>query len=754
MATTRSPEVARHIAQTSEDAVELREFGPQPAVQLLQQLSGLAPGGMSEVLSVMADELGRLPLALNVAGRLLRDERDRPNGLGPRGVLDAIRRGGIYARELLDERRDATGAEELSPTVGALLGISVARLSDECRRCFAATGVFASNASFTLEALGAVWAVRDAASVAQALCDIGLMRCDRDSKRLDLHAVLCGYAYLLLREDETGVALREACARHARYYAQVFRKASDLCGTVYDVVLPTALDEGLRLFDSDRANIGVAQQWALEAAGRGDEGAAEACACMATVPSRLPALRQSPEERVAWLSSLLSALPETPDYGFARGITLEALCLAYQNVQDDAAALTASHAATAAHKHFGDERRAAVARRLGADTLSIQRRPRKALPVFRNVIATLNGCGDARQEGIAWHNCGIAYLRLGQPEDAVKCFRERMKIAERSGDPSAKVASLHALASCRSATGDVQGAITDLKCARDLCCDGGWAFQESELRRILCDLAELQLVNGDEEEARETLSRALRVCGKLSESRIEFRWDRGVGEDAVQMAVICNKLGRYGVALRYATECIGLADRMNHMWLLAGALLQRGLAHQFLNHWRKAKEDLKRASELYHGLRGRNALNWRATAAHFAGLLAKACYRRHRRHADLEEAREWFTQEVTLWGDLLDTQSAPEEEAATVAAVLPPSHIAAGAAHDPATRLALETPCALARARAQAALSRVCRALGDVRDADAYAEQATGYFGSHGHGQDLAQLNEEMHSAADPGTGS
>jgi hypothetical protein len=315
------------------------------------------------------------------------------------------------------------------------------------------------------------------------------------------------------------------------------------------------------------------------------------------------------------------------------------------------------------------------------------------------------------------------------------------------------VASLHALANCRSAAGDVAGAVADLKSARDVCADSSWAFQESELSRILCDLAELQLADGNEAEARDTLSGALAVRGRLSESRTGFRWDRMVGEDAVQMAVICNKLGNFRVAHRYATDCIEAAG-CSQMWLLAGALLQRGLACQCLRHWRKAKADVKRASGLYNGLHGRNALNWRATAAHFGGLLAEACYRNNGHSSELEEAKEWFAQELNLWRDLLDAQSAPEEEGATVAAFLLPSHVSLGAAYDPARRLALETPCALAMARAQAALSRVCRALGDAGTADTHAEQARAYFSAHGHIQDLAQLNEETNSAPDSGTGS
>jgi hypothetical protein len=144
----------------------------------------------------LANQLERLPLALQVAGHLLREEA-RNSGLGVKQLLQELR----DATQLLPKKApaDMIGGDETTPTVSALLRKSTDVLSEQARKCFAYLAPFAAKpATFDLAALKAVWKdMADAKQMAALLTARGLLE-PVGGGRFWLHALLAAHAKSIL----------------------------------------------------------------------------------------------------------------------------------------------------------------------------------------------------------------------------------------------------------------------------------------------------------------------------------------------------------------------------------------------------------------------------------------------------------------------------------------------------------------------------------------------------------------------------
>jgi len=87
--TTRSRGVANEIAPTEDDVQLLDVLTEDNAVKLLKELAASVVSQNPAEARELAKELERLPLALNVAGRLLREEQQK--GLGVTQLLEDLR---------------------------------------------------------------------------------------------------------------------------------------------------------------------------------------------------------------------------------------------------------------------------------------------------------------------------------------------------------------------------------------------------------------------------------------------------------------------------------------------------------------------------------------------------------------------------------------------------------------------------------------------------------------------------------------
>jgi hypothetical protein len=130
-----------------------------------------------------------LPLALHVAGSLLKTEAKM--GWGVSDLVKEIQAGATLVSKAAPLDRAERGR---IPTVTALLKKSTDMLDAATRECFASLGAFAPKpATFNLDAMKAVWEVRDPKPIARTLVGHGLLE-PLGSGRFQMHALLVAHA--------------------------------------------------------------------------------------------------------------------------------------------------------------------------------------------------------------------------------------------------------------------------------------------------------------------------------------------------------------------------------------------------------------------------------------------------------------------------------------------------------------------------------------------------------------------------------
>ncbi|HEX9987501.1 MAG TPA: NB-ARC domain-containing protein [Chloroflexia bacterium] len=195
--TTRLPEVAEAIAPP--DDIYLLDVSSEEAA--LELLRILAPGVVAaefDACKVLVKELEGLPLAIEVAGRLLQSEARL--GFGVATLLAELREGS----RLLKAQAPADRAEvsnQTTPTIAALLQKSTDRLKFRARACFAYLGAFAAKpATFDEIALKSVWQVADPRPMIRILVNRGLLE-PMGSGRFWLSSLLVEHARALLTDS-------------------------------------------------------------------------------------------------------------------------------------------------------------------------------------------------------------------------------------------------------------------------------------------------------------------------------------------------------------------------------------------------------------------------------------------------------------------------------------------------------------------------------------------------------------------------
>ncbi len=198
--TTRLEEVAREVAPTPESIYRLPILSESASIQLLRKLAPTVVEQHEQDCLTLVKQLEGLPLALQVAGRLLQAEISYGFGVG-----DLIRELGEGAALLRSDapldRMDIVNQTTL--TVAALLQKSVERLDQQTRQRFAYLGVFAPKpATFDVDALAFVWQLDDASQTIKKLVDRGLLEFLPEINRYQMHSLLVMLAKSLLTENE------------------------------------------------------------------------------------------------------------------------------------------------------------------------------------------------------------------------------------------------------------------------------------------------------------------------------------------------------------------------------------------------------------------------------------------------------------------------------------------------------------------------------------------------------------------------
>lgn len=198
--TTRLDGVANALAPVADNIYRLKVLKDEDALELLKQLAPSAVAQHPNECMVLVHELEGLPLALQVAGRLLNTEANY--GFGIVELIEELRNGA----KLLEATAPADRADlvnETTPTIAALLQKSLDRLDEATRDCYAYLGVFAPKpATFDLEAMKFVWQVEDPKPTIKTLVDRGLLEFVPELSRYQMHALLVMLAKTLLVDNE------------------------------------------------------------------------------------------------------------------------------------------------------------------------------------------------------------------------------------------------------------------------------------------------------------------------------------------------------------------------------------------------------------------------------------------------------------------------------------------------------------------------------------------------------------------------
>lgn len=195
--TTRFNDVAQALTSRADALYKLPIISNESALKLIHTLAPSLRDHDTPDLIELVNDLEGLPLALQVAGRLLHSEMKMGWGIGE--LLRELRDG----RRLLEAKAPADRHEvalQTSPTVAALLQRSVARLSPDLQEKFALLGVFAPKpATFTLSAVQAIWRDSQAQQAIRTLTDRGLLEPSGDG-RFQMHALLVMHARSMFQE--------------------------------------------------------------------------------------------------------------------------------------------------------------------------------------------------------------------------------------------------------------------------------------------------------------------------------------------------------------------------------------------------------------------------------------------------------------------------------------------------------------------------------------------------------------------------
>ena len=193
--TTRLNEVAQALTPTPHDLYRLPVLSDEPALELLGMLSPETVASHPDEARDLVQSLEGLPLAIQVAGRLLQNEAQLGWGVGE--LLTELREGaGLLTAQIPG---DMIGAgQDTTPTIAALLKRSTDALDPETRECFAYLGLFAPKpATFDLQAMSVAWDVNDARPTVRILVNRGLLE-PVSGGRFQLHALLALHARSLL----------------------------------------------------------------------------------------------------------------------------------------------------------------------------------------------------------------------------------------------------------------------------------------------------------------------------------------------------------------------------------------------------------------------------------------------------------------------------------------------------------------------------------------------------------------------------
>jgi DNA-binding SARP family transcriptional activator len=194
--TTRLNDIATTLAPTATDIYRLPVLADAAALELLGKLTPETVSSQPEAALALVRDLEGLPLAINVAGRLLHNEARL--GWGIDKLLDELRGTSLLQAQAPNDM--TASGRDASPTVAALLRRSTDALEVPTRERFALLSLFAPKpATFDLQAISVAWNIDDPRPTLRTLMNRGLIE-PISGGRFQMHALLVLHARALLEE--------------------------------------------------------------------------------------------------------------------------------------------------------------------------------------------------------------------------------------------------------------------------------------------------------------------------------------------------------------------------------------------------------------------------------------------------------------------------------------------------------------------------------------------------------------------------
>lgn len=195
--TTRLNDLSREMVPPDQIYI-LPVLDAESALELLGKLAPQVLTTHPTQARELVEALEGLPLAIQVAGRLLQSELS--SGFSVSDLMDELKQGSsILEAHVPPDRRDLVN--DTTPTVAALLLTSLDKLSEETKEYYGYLGAFAPQpATFDLESMRFVWDVEDARPTVKILVDRGLLEYIPELQRYQMHALLVTLAKTLLTD--------------------------------------------------------------------------------------------------------------------------------------------------------------------------------------------------------------------------------------------------------------------------------------------------------------------------------------------------------------------------------------------------------------------------------------------------------------------------------------------------------------------------------------------------------------------------
>lgn len=188
LVTTRLTGVAEEIATSEGSIYVLPVLTEDSALLLLHNIAPSIVQRYPDECRELVRDLEYLPIALHVAGRLLKAEAKM--GVGVRNLITGLRESRTLIQLAPVDR--AEGA--VIPTLQALLQRNTDSLDEQTQECFMYLGAFAPKpATFSLAAMSAVWQVQDPKPIVRELVRHGLLE-PVSEDRFQMHALLVEHA--------------------------------------------------------------------------------------------------------------------------------------------------------------------------------------------------------------------------------------------------------------------------------------------------------------------------------------------------------------------------------------------------------------------------------------------------------------------------------------------------------------------------------------------------------------------------------